>query len=83
MYAYAEQKTKTAAELAGQLKSETKEKERWQSIARQEADRADEKDQRLQELQSRIHSEVEASKRRCGASLQNLRKNSVRIFGRK
>ncbi|MEJ1131273.1 hypothetical protein V9L20_27170, partial [Variovorax sp. CCNWLW225] len=40
-----------------------KEKERWQSIARQEADRADEKDQRLQELQSRIHSEVEASKK--------------------
>ncbi|WP_384602343.1 MobV family relaxase, partial [Streptomyces sp. NPDC059080] len=63
LYAYAEQKTKTAAELAGQLKSETKEKERWQSIARQEADRADEKDQRLQELQSRIHSEVEASKK--------------------
>ena len=61
LYAYAEQKTKTAAELAGQLKSETQEKERWQSIARQEADRADEKDQRLQELQSRIHSEVEAS----------------------
>ncbi|WP_248887980.1 hypothetical protein [Bacillus sp. ZHX3] len=44
------------------MKSETQEKERWQSIARQEADRADEKDQRLQELQSRIHSEVEASK---------------------
>ncbi|MCY8114676.1 plasmid recombination protein, partial [Bacillus spizizenii] len=63
LYAYAEQKSKTAAELAGQLKSETQEKERWQSIARQEADRADEKDQRLQELQSRIHSEVEASKK--------------------
>ncbi|PSA88743.1 plasmid recombination protein [Bacillus atrophaeus] len=63
LYAYAEQKTKTAAELARQLKSETQEKERWQSIARQEADRADEKDQRLQELQSKIHSEVEASKK--------------------
>nr|AAC60409.1 gamma-glutamyltranspeptidase [Bacillus subtilis] len=76
LYAYAEQKTKTAAELAGQLKSETQEKERWQSIARQKQIGRMKKTNGFRNCRVGSIQKLKRPKRKCGASLQrNLRKN--------